>query len=139
MKLRQRLGLTHPAEGLAITAEDHILSTNSPTTYDPYLQPPLNTISHYNAIDTSNTTDSEQDNEQGTRDREADQEYEQRLTRSPVTSVETDPGPDTPSPIDNLRWLFEECENARGNCRILGESLLHANSDSVLKDSLIKV
>ncbi|CAE6376742.1 unnamed protein product [Rhizoctonia solani] len=134
--LRRRLGLTYPAEGLTITAEDHIISTNSPITQDPFPQSPLNEPSHYDVANTLSITGSGQDTEQATRDREAEHEYEQRLTRSPT--VEIDSGSSILSPVDDVRWLFEECETARGNCRILGESLLHATSDSVLKDPLIK-
>ncbi|KAF8755390.1 GAT domain [Rhizoctonia solani] len=56
--------------------------------------------------------------------------------RSPAT--ETEPGPAASNPMGDARWLFEECESARGNCRILAESLLYTTLDSVLKDPLIK-
>ncbi|KAF8727742.1 Protein tyrosine kinase, partial [Rhizoctonia solani] len=136
MKLRQRLRLTHPPEGLAITAEDHIISTNSPITPSVSSNPPSNESSGYNVIEELGTIGPEEGASQVAEDRAVDQENEQCLTRSPAT--ETEPGPAASNPMGDARWLFEECESARGNCRILAESLLYTTLDSVLKDPLIK-
>ncbi|ELU36168.1 protein tyrosine kinase domain-containing protein [Rhizoctonia solani AG-1 IA] len=136
MKLRQRLRLTHPPEGLAITAEDHIISTNSPITPSVSSNPPSNEPSGYSVVEELGTIGPEQDASQVAEDRAVDQENEPCLTRSPAT--ETEPGPAASNPMGDA-WLFEECESARGNCRILAESLLYTTLDSVLKDPLIKV
>ncbi|KAG8757545.1 hypothetical protein FRC11_004471 [Ceratobasidium sp. 423] len=136
MKLRQRLNLTDPAEGMVITADDPILGPSSPRTRNRLSQYPSGEPIHPSSIPDSNTTGSERDPGSGTRDRKGEQEYERRLTRSPI--LESDSDSDDTCTMDDIWWLFEECETARGNCRILGDLLLHTTSDSVMKDPLIK-
>ncbi|CAE6525728.1 unnamed protein product [Rhizoctonia solani] len=136
MKLRQQLNLTYPAEGLAITADDPILSPGSSGARNRLSQTPPSEPIPPSLIPDSSTAEPEQDPGWERRDRLAEPEYERRLTRSPV--LEPDSGSSVTSPMDDVWWLFEECETARGNCRILGDSLLHTTSDGVTKDPLIK-
>ncbi|KAG8681829.1 hypothetical protein FRC08_015372 [Ceratobasidium sp. 394] len=41
-------------------------------------------------------------------------------------------------PEEDMRRLFEECEISRDNCRILGESLVYATTETILEDPIIQ-
>ncbi|KAF8696537.1 GAT domain, partial [Rhizoctonia solani] len=135
-KLRQSLELTYPDEGIVIIDEDQIISAKSFIAPSAPSRSPSNGPSSHNSIDDSSSAGSKQDTGQVAGDGSTDQENEQCSTRSPA--MEAKPSPGTSGPVGNVRWLFEECESARGNCRILSESLLHTTLDSILKDPLIK-
>ncbi|ELU45222.1 protein tyrosine kinase domain-containing protein [Rhizoctonia solani AG-1 IA] len=136
-KLRQSLELTYPDEGIVIIDEDQIISAKSFIAPSAPSRSPSSGPSSHNSIDDSSSAGSKQDTGQVATDGSTDQENEQCLTRSPAMGNE--PGPRTSGPVGDVKWLFEECESARGNCRILSESLLHTTLDSILKDPLIKV
>ncbi|QRW23275.1 protein tyrosine kinase domain-containing protein [Rhizoctonia solani] len=135
-KLRQSLELTYPDEGIVIIDEDQIISAKSFIAPSAPSRSPSSGPSSHNSIDDSSSAGSKQDTGQVATDGSTDQENEQCLTRSPAMGNE--PGPRTSGPVGDVKWLFEECESARGNCRILSESLLHTTLDSILKDPLIK-
>jgi hypothetical protein len=134
-----QLKLTHPAEGLEINPDDPILN---PTPHRPPSSlrqyPPTEPVQPDLATGVATIT-------QGIANVVVEPVMERRDTRGEdrerrrerSRKAETTYG--VISPEEDMRRLFEECEIARDNCRILGDSLVYATPDSVTVDPLIQV
>ncbi|CEL60333.1 TOM1-like protein 2 OS=Xenopus laevis GN=tom1l2 PE=2 SV=1 [Rhizoctonia solani AG-1 IB] len=139
-KLRLQLKLTHPVEGIEIPADDPILN---PTPHRPpsslrqlttneLVQPevPPNVT-----IVTQGIAKVElEPTPPGERRSARDDERERRRDRG--RNAESTYG--VISPEEDIRRLFEECEIARDNCRILADSLVYATPDSITANTVIK-
>ncbi|EUC55427.1 Tom1l2 protein [Rhizoctonia solani AG-3 Rhs1AP] len=108
-KLRLHLKLNHPLEGLEIPADDPILN---PTPHRPPVE-----LEPAPVIQRRNTRDGER-------------------RRERVQNVESTYA--VISPEEDMRRLFEECEIARDNCRILADSLVYATPESITSNNVIK-
>lgn len=127
-----QLKLAHPAQGLVINPDDPILN---PTPHRPpsslRLHPaepaqpeiPSSVAAITHAISNIEVEPKERRDTQDTRERP-------RKTESTYGVI---------SPEEDMRRLFEECEIARDNCRILADSLVYATPESATVDPLIKV
>ncbi|CAE6471140.1 unnamed protein product [Rhizoctonia solani] len=139
-KLRLQLKLTHPVEGLEIPADDPILN---PTPHRPpsslrqlspneLVQPE---VTPNIAIVTQGLTKVELEPTPPLERRSArDDERERR--RDKARNAESTYG--VISPEEDIRRLFEECDIARDNSRILADSLVYATPDSIATNTVIK-
>ncbi|KAJ1302176.1 hypothetical protein OPQ81_001004 [Rhizoctonia solani] len=139
-KLRLQLKLSHPLEGLEIPADDPILN---PTPHRPpsslrHLHPsePVHpeVVPNVTAV-TQGLTRVELEpvpviERRNTRDGERERRRERAHNTESTYGVI--------SPEEDMRRLFEECEIARDNCRILADSLVYATPDSITSNPLIK-
>ncbi|CAE6409330.1 unnamed protein product [Rhizoctonia solani] len=139
-KLRLQLKLNHPIEGLEIPADDPILNPtphrppsslrNLPPNelVQPDVVPNIGTITNSLArVELEPTPVMQRRN---TRDGERERRRER------VHNVESTYG--VISPEEDMRRLFEECEIARDNCRILADSLVYATPESITSNTVIK-
>ncbi|CAE6513328.1 unnamed protein product [Rhizoctonia solani] len=139
-KLRLQLKLNHPIEGLEIPADDPILNPTphrppSSLRHLPPSEPIQPDIVPNVATVTQGLTRVELEPAPGierrnTRDGERDRRRER------PRNVESTYG--VISPEEDMRRLFEECEVARDNCRILADSLVYATPESITSNTVIK-
>ncbi|CAE6417258.1 unnamed protein product [Rhizoctonia solani] len=138
-KLRLQLKLNHPLEGLEIPADDPILNPTphrppsslrhfSPNEHaQPDLVPNIATV-------TQGLTRVELEPAPVMQRRNTRDGGERRRER--VQNVESTYA--VISPEEDMRRLFEECEIARDNCRILADSLVYATPESITSNNVIK-
>ncbi|KAF8755442.1 GAT domain [Rhizoctonia solani] len=129
-KLILRLNLSHPVEGVQIPADDPILNPGPPGPAPSLRRPsPNGPIQHriYSNAELEPAHPVE-------RRSALNGEREQRRDRN----LDTRPNYSAVSPEEDVRQLFEECEIARDNCRILADSLVYATPDSIATDTVIK-
>ncbi|CAE6339618.1 unnamed protein product [Rhizoctonia solani] len=139
-KLRLQLKLTHPVEGLEIPADDPILN---PTPHRPpsslrqlapneLVQPDIqaNIAGVTEGLAKVELEPAHPAERRSAHDGERDQRRDRnRNTQSTYGVI---------SPEEDMRRLFEECEIARDNCRILADSLVYATPDSIATNTVIK-
>ncbi|KAH7345763.1 hypothetical protein B0J17DRAFT_49260 [Rhizoctonia solani] len=139
-KLRLQLKLNHPIEGLEIPADDPILN---PTPHRPPsslrnlppnepVQPDVmsNVAAVTQGLNRVELEPAPVIQRRNTRDGDRERRRER------VHNVESTYG--VISPEEDMRRLFEECEIARDNCRILADSLVYATPESVTSNTVIK-
>ncbi|KAG8715352.1 hypothetical protein FRC11_004522 [Ceratobasidium sp. 423] len=139
-KLRLQLKLNHPIEGLEIPADDPILN---PTPHRPpsslrHLPPgepvqpdiPPNVVAVTQGLTRVELEPAPRIERRNTRNGEPERRRER------PRDVESAYG--VISPEEDMRRLFEECDIARDNCRILADSLVYATPESITSNTVIK-